>query len=245
MAQQHNGRSQAAEWPSTGLLATADTAQQPSRSNSVGSLRHLPEEQLAAGLVVDHRTSGGASAAPGSAASNSDQQHQPHSLPAAGGGASQALSEVSSGSPAPAIIKPQPARRDGASVSSAVAPAVIRPQPAKPAAAVLGAASAAPTMIRPQRAAQHLPTLAEEHTTGGEAGGGPPRVSPRQGSPELQAARSAASVMSEALSRESQQGESVHAWTTPVLHVSLFRLVHFAEIGCLCLLGASHSALCG
>ena len=156
-----------------------------------------------------------------SAASHSDQYHQQHSLPAAAGGDSYLLSEVRSGSPAPAVIRPQPAQRDGASMSATGAPAVIRSQPAKPAAAVLGAASAAPTVIRPQRAPQHLPTLAEDHPAGGEAAGALPREASRQGSPELQAARSAASVVSEALSRESQPGGYVHGWTTPVLHPSI------------------------
>ena len=214
MAQQHSSRSQGAERPSAGPHATADTAQQPSRCRFVGSLRHLPEEQLGSSLVGDHRASSGASAAPGSAASHLNQQHQQQSLPAAAGGGSHALSEVGAGSPAPAVIRPQPAPQDGATLSAADAPALIRLQPAKPAAAVLGAASAAPTTIRPQRAAQHLPALAEERPAGGEAAGGLPREASRQGSPELQAARSAASFVSEALSRESQPGGSVHGWTS-------------------------------
>ena len=220
MAQQYSGPSQAAKWPSVGHHADADAAQQPSRSSFVESLGHLPEEQLGAGLVGGHRTSGGVGAAPGSAASHSHQPHQQHSLPAAAGGISHLPLEIRSGSPAPAVIRPQPAGRDGASVSAAGAPAVIRPQPGKPAAAVLGAASAAPTVIRPQRAAQHLPTLAEERPAGsGATGRLPTPTTSRQGSPELQATRSATSVVSEALSRESQPRGSVYSWTTPSLRV--------------------------
>ena len=231
MAQEHSGRSQAAEGPSAGPLATAGTAHQPSTSRAVGSLRHLPDEQLGPSQLRDYRMLGGVSAAPASAAaSHLDQQLQQQSLPAATGGDSHALSDVSAGSLAPAVIRPQPAPRDGAGASSAGAPAVIRPQPANSAAAVLGAASAAPTVIRPQRAAQHLPILAEDRPAGSEATVRRPGEASRQGSPELLAARSAASVVSEAPSRESQPGGSVHEWTEPGLHPSVVKeLVCFAE----------------